>query len=279
MAKVTSIVAEYWKIDGGTCFGVVPKSIWTRFVQPDENNMIPVVSNCLLIRSENQIILFDAGMGDKQNEKYYTYSQPSEREFFLKRLKAEGVNPEDVTDVIFSHLHWDHVGGATYYDEHHNLCERFPNARYHCSKANWESSQNPNIREAKAFFQEDLMPLYNSGRLNLIENEGKFNDEIFLKFSNGHSLGHITIIVDTEKGKLAYTADFIPTKAHVSLVYIASQDIHPMETLRDKELFLEEAYNGNYILMYGHDYFNECSRLEKTPKGIIASETFRWNDK
>lgn len=278
MTKVYPIIAEHWKIDGGTCFGLVPKSVWSRYVKTDENNMIPVSSRCLLIFSGKQIILFDTGMGNKQSDKYYSFSQPWNRENFLPQLAKYGVKPEDVTDIIFSHLHWDHTGGASYYDENGVLKERFPNAQYHCSKANWESSQNPNFREAKAFFEEDLSILFNSGKLHLIEKDSYFNSDIFIKLSDGHSLGHIMLIMDTNKGKLAFTADFIPIKEHVPLAWICSQDIHPMETLKDKTAFLNEACDGNYIIMYGHDYYNECSRLERTEKGVVATESFYWND-
>lgn len=278
MTKVYPIIAEHWKIDGGTCFGVVPKSVWSRQIKTDENNMIPVSSRCLLIISDSQKILFDVGMGNKQNEKYYSFSQPWQQENFLPQLEKHGIKPEDITDVIFSHLHWDHAGGATYYNEKGELKERFPNAKYHCSKANWESSRNPNFREAKAFFDEDILPLFESGKLNLVEKDSFFNSDIFLKLSDGHTLGHIMLLIDTDKGKLAFTADFIPTKGHIPLAWITSQDIHPMETLKDKTAFLEEACEGNYIIMYGHDYFNECSRLERTPKGIVATESFKWNE-
>lgn len=277
MAKVVPIIAENWKIDGGTCFGVVPKSVWSRFIVPDENNMIPVSSRCLLIFSGNQIVLFDTGMGDKESEKYYSFSMPGER-MLIKNLEKHGVKPENVTDLIFSHLHWDHVGGASYLDDNGILKERFPNATYHCSKAQWETSQNPNFREAKAFFDDDIMLLYKSGRLKLIENSGFFNSEIEIRLSNGHSLGHIMLLIQTDKGKLAYTADFIPTKAHIPLAWITSQDIHPMETLKDKTKFLDEACEGKYVLMYGHDYYNECSMIERTSKGIVATASFNWND-
>lgn len=278
MAKVVCIIAENWKIDAGTCYGVVPKSVWSRYVDVDENNMIPVSSRCLLIKSQGKTILFDTGMGDKQSEKYYSYSHPFNRGGLWKGLEKEGVKPEDITDIIFSHLHWDHVGAVTYYDQNGDLKENFPNARFHCSKAQWESSQNPNYRESKAFFQEDLAPMKEEGRLNLIEDSGMFNDEIEIRLSDGHSLGHIMLIISTEKGKLAYLADFIPTKLNLSPAWIASQDIHPMETLNDKLEFLEEAYKNEYILMFGHDYHHECVRLSKTEKGYQAGKSFLWND-
>lgn len=278
-ADIFPVIAEYWKLDGGSCFGVVPKSIWTKFIIPDENNMIPIASRCLLVKSNGKIILFDVGMGNKEDEKYYSHFYLHGNENFLDNLRKIDILPEDITDIVFTHLHWDHVGGATFKNENGEIKLVFPNANYWCSESGWKWANNPNPREAKAFFQDDLQPLINSGKLNMISESGMFNSDIELFIVNGHTEGVIIPIIKTISGFVAFTSDFIPSLAHIPLAYIPSQDIRPLVSMEEKEMFLNRAVENDFTLLFLHDVDNECCKLEKTLKGIRPKESFKWENK
>ncbi len=278
MATVIPIIAENWKMDGGACFGVVPKFIWSKLIEVDNDNLISVTSRCMLVKADSQIILFDTGMGNKKSERFYGHYFLYGDENLERNLMKAGISPDEITDIVFTHLHWDHVGGASCYDADGNLKQTFKNASYHCSKTGWEWANNPNPREAKAFFKEDLSPLLESGKLNLIESEGFFNKDIYLRIFDGHTIGQIVPIIKTPNGKCAFTADFIVSSVHIPLAYIPSQDIQPLVTLKEKEDFLNEAIENDYILFFGHDYYTECARLKRTEKGIVAGKSFLWNE-
>ncbi len=277
-ATIYPVIAEYWKLDGGACFGVLPKSLWTKFITPDNNNMIPIASRCLLVKSLNKVVLIDVGMGSKENEKYYSHFYIYGNENLINNLNKINIKPNDITDIIFTHLHWDHVGGATYKNSEGEIKLTFPNARYWCSQSGWEWANNPNPREAKAFFKHDLEPLKNSNKLNFISENCLFDDNIELEIYNGHTEGLIVPIINTKNSKVAFTTDFIASMAHIPLAYIPSQDIRPLVSMQEKEEFLNRAYKNNYILMFLHDVENECCRLEQTEKGIKGNTSFNWKN-
>jgi len=144
MMKLIPVVADVWKMDGGVSFGVVPKSIWQKIYPPDENNMIDAVDRCLLLDTGDRRILIDTGMGRKRNEKYYLHRYVNPEITLEKSLAEKGYKPDDITDVLFTHLHDDHVGGATVYDNSGNAVPVFPKVTFRCSAAQWEWAVHPN---------------------------------------------------------------------------------------------------------------------------------------
>jgi glyoxylase-like metal-dependent hydrolase (beta-lactamase superfamily II) len=270
--KLTPIDVDYWKMDGGVAFGVIPKSLWKKVYPEDSDNLIRIATRILLIETGEMKILIDTGMGDKRGEKYYSYKYRFGGEGLISPLAKAGLSPAAITDIVFTHLHDDHVGGATYLNDAGESAEFFPNARYWCSASHWEWSKSSNKREAAAYFKDNLSPLETSGRLNLIEQEGKWIDGVEFRIFNGHTRGQLIPVIKIKDQTLVFAADFIPSKANIPISYIPAVDIEPLVTMKEKEAFLDEALQGDYILMFQHDYYHEACRLVQTEKGTAAGE-------
>ncbi|NMD00781.1 MAG: MBL fold metallo-hydrolase [Bacteroidales bacterium] len=275
--KVNVIETENFKVDGGAMFGVIPKTMWNKVYPADENNMCNLANRCLLIETDQQLILVDAGIGDKHDEKFLSHICVNGNGNLQKSLKKAGYNPNDITDVIFTHLHWDHCAGATYYDEQHRLNLTFPTAHYWVSKSQWEWALNPNAREKAAFQNENLLPLEKSGNLHFIEKNSELFKNIEVRIYNGHTIGMISLIIHGQNQTLALPADLIPTVSHIPLPWISAYDIQPMVLLKEKMDFLSEAYEKKWALFFEHDINGECCFLEKTNKGIKGLNLFPLN--
>lgn len=273
--KLYKIETGNLKLDGGAMFGVVPKVIWNKIYPSDENNLCNWAMRCLLVVTDDKRILIDTGMGDKQSEKFFKHYYPNGNETLESSLKENGFGTDDITDVIITHLHFDHVGGAVKYDENKNLIPTFKNATYHVSKAQWELATNPNRREKASFLPENFIPLQEHNCLNIIESEGELFPNIEVQIYDGHTVGQIIPIINYKGQKIAYGADLFPSTAHLPMPYIMSYDTKPLETLKDRKRFFDNAIKDNYILFFEHDLYNECCTLHETPKGVRANKTFK----
>ncbi len=272
-------VAENFKMDGGASFGVVPKSIWSKHIKADENNMIPVTSRCLLIETGNRLILIDTGMGNKQSEKFFSYYYRFGDESFEKSFRKLGFEFDRVTDVILTHLHFDHVGGGVKWADDGQTPELvFKNATYYCTKKQWDWALNPNPRERPSFFKENFMPLFETGHLEFIYEPGEFIDGVGFGIYDGHTRGQIIPFVRYKNRTVVFMADFIPSAFNIHIPFISGYDIDPLLSMKEKETFLEKALENDYVLFFEHDYFNECCNLKKTEKGFRANEIFRLSD-
>ncbi|HOP04726.1 MAG TPA: MBL fold metallo-hydrolase [Tenuifilaceae bacterium] len=271
--KIQSFNIANFKVDGGAMFGVVPKVLWNKAYPADENNLIPLSLRTLVVETGGRVILTDNGFGDKQSEKFFSHFHIFGGDGLISGLAKMGYKPEDITDVILTHLHYDHCGGGVKRNSSGEFELVFPNARYHVSKAQWESALNPNAREADSFLEENMIPMRDLGALNLIEKEGGIAPGVEIRFFNGHTRGQIVPIFSLPSGKkLVFAADLFPSTAHIHLAWNMSYDVEPLVTMQEKEAFLNEALQNGYILYYQHDYFTECSSLIQTPKGIRAGE-------
>lgn len=273
--KLYPVIAENFKMDGGACFGVVPKAIWERYVKADENNMIPLTSRCLLADTGSRVILVDVGMGDKQSDKFFSFYHVFGDESLEKSLKKYGYTPDQVTDVILTHLHFDHVGGAVKWAKDGKTPELvFPKATHYCTKEHWDAAMDPNPREAASYFEENLLPLYDSGQLEFVHEEGPFCEGVYLEIKSGHTAGQIVPIFDYHGRKVAFMADFISAVGNIPLAYVPSFDIDPVRSMEEKQEFLSRAVREDYVLVFEHDYDNECCNLKETPKGVRARDIF-----
>lgn len=260
-------------LDGGTMFGVVPKVLWNKVYPADENNLIPLTLRSLVIETDDRVVLIDTGFGNKQSDKFFSYFDIFDNVGLVEGLANLGYKPKDITDVIHTHLHYDHCGGSIALDNKGQSVPVFPNARYHVSRAQWEWAINPNVREADSFLKENILPFKELGLLNLVEEEGFLVDGIEIRFFNGHTSGQMIPLIHLPKGKtLVYTADLIPFAPNIHLAWNASYEVEPLVTMQEKEVFLKEALDKNYVLFYQHDYYTECSTLQVTPKGIRAGD-------
>jgi len=267
------------RVDGGAMFGVVPKVLWSRVYSSDKNNLIVLTLRSLVAETDGHVILVDTGWGDKQDEKFFRHVNLHGGEGLIKGLNNRGYRPEDITDVFNTHLHADHCGGGVKRKEGNNGYElTFPNATYHVSRTQWEWAVKNNLREADSFLEENILPLIDSGHLNLVDEEGELFPGFSVRLCYGHTPGLMIPVIKYKNKTLAYTGDLIPTVAHIPLIWNMSYDINSLQTIEEKEKLLNEAYEGNYILIFQHDEHIECCKLEMTPKGIRAKEKFDFKE-
>lgn len=264
-----------FKVDGGAMFGVIPKVLWSRSYRSDENNLITISLRSLIIETGDHKILVDTGWGDKQDEKFFRHSYLHGGEGLIEGLLKRGYKPEDITDVILTHLHADHCGGGVKKVNGKEAFElTFPNATYHVSHSQWDWAVKNNIREADAFLKENIIPISESGHLNLINREKELFPGISVFICYGHTPGLMIPVIRKDDTTFVYTGDLIPTTAHIPLLWNMSYDIESLKTIDEKQKLLKDALEKNYILVFQHDEFVECCKLEMTAKGIRAGEKY-----
>ncbi|MCX6334149.1 MAG: MBL fold metallo-hydrolase [Bacteroidia bacterium] len=267
-----------FKVDGGAMFGVIPKALWTRVYPADENNLIVLTLNSLIVETDGHIILIDSGWGDKQDERFFRHVHLHGGEGLIGGLKNRGYSPDDITDVVLTHLHADHCGGCSRKRPGATGYELvFPEAIYHVSRTQFEWASANNPREEDAFLEENILPIAHSGRLNLVDEEGELFKGFSVRMCNGHTPGLMIPVIDYNGRKLVYTGDLIPTIAHIPLIWNMSYDIESLKTINEKKTMLQEALDGDYIFVFQHDAHFECCTLEMTPKGIRPKDKFSIN--
>jgi glyoxylase-like metal-dependent hydrolase (beta-lactamase superfamily II) len=268
-----------FRVDGGAMFGVVPKVLWSRLYHSDENNLIVLTLRSLIVETGGHTILVDTGWGEKQDEKFFRHVYLHGGEGLIEGLASRGYKPGDITDVFLTHLHADHCGGAIMRKPGTDvLIPVFPNALHHVSRTQWEWALKNNLREADSYPEENILPLGESGRLNLVEEEGELFPGFTIMICNGHTPGLMLPILDYNGRKIVYTGDLIPTVAHIPLIWNMSYDIESLKTIVEKERLLKEAVSGNYILVFQHDQNVECCTVEITDKGIRAKDKIGFKD-
>lgn len=284
--KLYSIETEFFKLDGGAMFGVVPKVIWNKLVPADENNLCTWAMRCLLIEDGNKLILVDNGIGNKQDAKFLAHYYLHGENTLEKSLAKYGFNKNDITDVILTHLHFDHCGGSIE-RENDKLIPAFKNATYWSNEQHWQWATKPNDREKASFLKENILPIQECGQLKFIETAkenlqqtGKlgtsiFNENISIRFVDGHTNAMMLPQINYKGKTIVYMADLLPSTAHIPLPYVMGYDMFPLSTLHEKKSFLQEAVQNNYTLMFEHDAVNECCQLKETERGIRAGETFK----
>jgi glyoxylase-like metal-dependent hydrolase (beta-lactamase superfamily II) len=266
-----------FKVDGGAMFGVVPKALWSRVYRSDENNLLVLTLRSLIVETDGHVILIDTGWGDKQDEKFFRHVHLHNGEGLLEGLKNRGYSPEDITDVLLTHLHADHCGGGvvkagTGYEL------TFPRAIYHVSRAQWDWAVKNNPREEDAFLEENILPVIQSGQLSLVDEECELFKGISVRLCFGHTPGLMIPVISYNDKTLVYTGDLIPTAAHIPLIWNMSYDIESLRTIDEKKNLLEEALSNNYIFVFQHDESVECCTLEMTDKGIRAKDKFSFSE-
>lgn len=268
--QIYSIDTGLFKLDGGAMFGVVPKSLWQKETPADENNMCTWAMRCMLIIDGNKKILIDTGMGNKQSEKFFSHYYPHGEATLLSSLQKNGVLPEDITDVILTHLHFDHCGGAVSLINQ-KLVTTFPKATYWSNKTHWNDANHPNAREKASFLKENILPIQESGQLKFIEElhgeRTPFTENIQIQFVHGHTKSMMLPVIQYHGKTIVYMADLIPSAAHIPIPYVMGYDMFPMTTLEEKEKFLSEAVEKDFILFFEHDHHIKCCTIQKTEKG------------
>lgn len=268
-------------LDGGAMFGVVPKTLWSREIPADELNRIPMAMRCLLIKSATtgKIYLVDNGSGNKFSDKMKKiYGLDYQHSNLISSLSEAGVTPGEITDMVFSHLHFDHCGGTTDYDNKGNLYEVFPNAEYHVNRRHWETANNPNAREKASFFPENLRPIAESGRLTLVDDHHQFEVGFDTIPMDGHTIGQHLPVFNDDNRTLVYAADLFPTFAHVPLPWIMGYDMAPVQTLAEKEEFLHNVVKNEWYLFMEHDAENEVITIKNENEKFSMNRSLKLSE-
>jgi len=276
--KLYAIETGNLKLDGGAMFGVVPKVMWNKLYPADENNLCNWAMRCLLIDDGERVVLIDNGIGDKQDENFLKHYYLNGEATLESSLKKYGYTTDDITDMLLTHLHFDHCGGSIKYNEKGELVPAFKNAKYWVSKEQYEWATNPNRREKASFLKENILPIKESGQLNIVEKEGVIIPNIYAKIFNGHTQGQIIPHIKFGDKTIAYSADLFPSTAHIPMPWIMAYDTKPLITLDDRERFFKEAVEEGVILFFEHDLYHECCSIEMTEKGVTVKETFTLNE-
>ncbi len=264
----------YFKLDGGAMFGVVPKSIWQKTNPADANNLCNWAMRCLLIEDGNQLVLIDNGIGSKQDEKFLSHYFLNGDDSLTKSLNRAGFSEKDVTDMFLTHLHFDHCGGGV--KKSSDKFElTFPNAKYWSNAEHWQWATEPNAREKASFLKENISPIQESGHLQFIsiDKPSPFL-QLDIFFASGHTDKMMVPKIKYKDKTICFMADLLPSVGHIPLPYVMGYDTRPLITLQEKEAFMKDAAENNYILFLEHDPINECCTVRQTEKGVRLDKAF-----
>ncbi|MFB9121503.1 MBL fold metallo-hydrolase [Bergeyella porcorum] len=283
--KLYPIQCGNFKLDGGAMFGVVPKSLWQKTNPADDKNLIDLGMRSLLIEDGKKLILVDCGLGNKQDDKFFGHYSLYGDDSLEKNLAKYGFVKEDITDVFLTHLHFDHCGGAIEWnDDKTGYRPAFKNAQFWTNENHWDWATNPNPREKASFLKENIFPIQESGQLNFLPlpKTGNYGFAPDLKmdviFVDGHTEKQMLPVIQYQEKTIVFAADLIPTTGHIPLVYVMGYDTRPLLTMEEKDKFLKQCVENDYLLFLEHDAHHELASLKMTEKGVRLDETFSFNE-
>jgi len=273
--KISIVETGKFKLDGGAMFGIVPKTIWQKLNPPDEKNLCTWSMRCLLVENQDRKILVDTGIGDKQGEKFRSHFEPHGEDSLLGSLQKLGHEPESITDVLLTHLHFDHVGGAVRYSEKGDLVPTFPQATYWTNEVHYNWAYYPNAREKASFLKENFVPLKDAGVLKFIdvqEDDLEWMPGIDIRFVYGHTEAMMAPIFKIGSKTMVYCADVIPSSFHLGMPYIMSYDLRPLHTMEEKGRMLEDGVAKGHYLFFEHDPKTDCVTVKRDDRGRIRQD-------
>lgn len=277
--KLHVINTGHFKLDGGAMFGVVPKSIWNKLNPADENNMCSWAMRCLLIEDGNRLMLIDSGIGQKQDDRFFSFYYLHGNDTLDKSLAKCGFHRNDITDVFLTHLHFDHCGGCIEWNESKSgYRPAFPNAIFWSNSAHWNAATKPNPREKASFLKENILPIEESGQLKFIPSDGQWTENIFLYYVNGHTDAMMLPRIKYKNTEVIFMADLIPSFHHIKVPYVMGYDSRPLDAMREKQDVLSYAANHNSILFFEHDPLIECATVENTDRGLLGKEKLKLSE-
>ena len=277
--QLYTIDTGFFKLDGGGMFGAVPKVIWSKTNPSDENNLCSWAMRSLLIEDGSRLILIDNGIGDKQDDKFLKHYYLHGDVNLHSSLAKHGFSADDVTDVFLTHLHFDHCGGSVKWNKDRSGFEMaFKNAKYWSNADHWKWATEPNNREKASFLRENIIPIQEAGHLNFVENEKNIFHNFDALFVNGHTDAQMIPHITYKDKTIVFAADLLPSTGHIPLAYIMGYDTRPLLTLTEKEKFLKQAAQQEYVLFLQHDNYSECCTVEQTDRGVRLKDTFKLTE-
>lgn len=272
--KLVTVQSGLFSLDGGAMFGIIPKPLWEKTNPADELNRIKLSTRNLLLISDDKKILIDTGMGNKWDDKsknIYNIEPKLDLELALDQNK---IKPDEITDVLLTHLHFDHTGGSTKY-ENGKLVPAFSNAKYFVQKKNFEWAMNPSDRDKGSYIKENFEPLVKEGVLNLVDSEIDFDDNISFRIINGHTFSQQMIKVSDSSNTVLYVADLLPFVSQIKIPYVMGYDLQPLITVEEKKKYLKLAAEENWKLFFGHDPEYAIATVKHSEKGIIQDKVYK----
>ncbi len=271
--QLYAIETGHFKLDGGAMFGVVPKALWQKTNPADTQNRIDIAARSLLIEDGDRLVLIDTGMGNKQSDAFFSHYGLWGEHSLDASLKANGFHRDDITDVFFTHLHFDHCGGAIVRNQKGFYEPAFKNARFWSHKAHWKWATQPNAREKASFLTENIHPIEESGQLNLLDSaKTPLGFDVLLV--DGHTEKQMLPLIHYRGEKILFAADLIPTVGHLPIPYVMGYDTRPLLTLEEKATILNNAVKENVLLFLEHDAHHMMVSLKDTEKGVRMKEAF-----
>ncbi len=275
--KLYAIDTGFFKLDGGAMFGVVPKSLWQRTNPADSNNLCTWANRLLLIENGKRLTLVDTAIGDKQDDKFFRHYYLHGDDTLDKSLAKYGFIRDDITDVLLTHLHFDHCGGAIK-REGEKLVPAFKNAHFWSNEAHWNWAIHPNPREGASFLRENILPIQESGQLNFLKEGQNYADDVAIRYAYGHTESMMLPQIQYKGKTILYMADLLPSIGHIPIPYVMGYDVRPLVTMQERQSYWHEIVDREYILMLEHDPVNECCTLQHTEKGIRVKDVFKLSD-
>lgn len=271
--EITPIETGRFALDGGAMFGIVPWALWSKVMKPDERQRIALAARCLLLRGVGKNILIDDGNGTKLTPKQRDIYKIDDGERNLESSLANyGLKPTDITDVILTHLHFDHAGGSTKI-ENGKVVPTFPNARYYVQKDHWKTATNPSDKDRGSFMPNDYLPLQEHGMLEFLDGEGEIFPGISLILCHGHTTAQQLPKISDGTTTLLFCCDLFPTMYHIAYPYVMAYDLRPLQTIEEKKNILPRAYEDGWILVLEHDPEVEAIKVTSSEKGFVVAET------
>lgn len=281
--EVCPVPTGVFGLDGGAMFGTVPRVLWEKSNPPDEKNRIPMEARALLLKSPTRKILIDCGngadfvakYGDKLGNKFAEmYGLDESGPSLRKSLAQHGLKFEDITDVILTHLHFDHAGGATT-EKNGELVPTFPNAKYYVQKANLETASQPNLRERASYYAANFEPLVKAGKLKILEGaQENILPGLSVLVSNGHTQGQQIVKVSDGKNSLLYCGDVVPTSSHVRLAWVMGYDLEPLKLIEEKQKILGPAADEHWYLYFEHDPYCDAAQIVRSGSDFAVQQRF-----
>ncbi|WP_372366787.1 MBL fold metallo-hydrolase [Candidatus Uabimicrobium sp. HlEnr_7] len=271
--KLHMVETGRFGLDGGAMFGVVPKVLWNRTNPADDKNRISLAMRSLLLVGEGRVILIDTGVGDYWPQKFCgIYAINHEHSSLVKSLKSLGYEPKDITDVIITHLHFDHVGGAVRLDGNTHV-PLFINAKYHVQKNNFQHAKNPLEKDRASYLPQTFMPLVEDNLLSVIDGEKELLPNIYVLPIDGHTIAQQMVKISDNNDTILYCADLIPTTSHIPTPYVMAYDLSPVKTIEEKKKYLQLACEKNWWLYFEHDPKIAMTTVVKNDKGFAVDKT------